>query len=98
MLTEILTRARVMGFLIRSYVDEVLERSKKVGAGPLASAFAEAMWAMGKYSSALNESGRSAHKVKDEAYQSLLFALNFRRSVHSCASSLLKLQVWPSTH
>ncbi|KAG6355835.1 hypothetical protein INS49_015215 [Diaporthe citri] len=85
-------RCPITSFLTRSYVDEVLERSKKVGAGPLASAFAESIWAMGKYVSALNESGRNALKLKHEAYQSLLVALNFRRSVHSCASSLLKLQ------
>lgn len=87
-----------MGFLTRSYVNEVIETSKKVGAGPLASAFAEAISAMGKYASALNESGRNARKMKDEAYQSLLYALNFRRSVNSCASSLLKLQVFPITY
>lgn len=86
-----------MGFLTRSYVDEVLDRSKKVGAGPLASIFAESIWAMGKYASALHESGRSAHKSKTEAQQSLLGVLNFRRSVHGCASSLLKLQVCTTT-
>lgn len=93
MLTAILARTRIMGFLTRSYVTEVLERSKKVGADPLASVFAEAIWAMGRYASALNESGRNAHKLKHEAQQSLLVVLNFRRSVHSCTSSLLKLQV-----
>lgn len=86
-----------MGFLTRSYVDEVLERAKKVGAGPLASIFAESIWAMGKYASALTGSGRIAHKSKLEAQQSLLGVLNFRRSVHSCGSSLLKLQVCAPT-
>lgn len=59
--------------------------------------FAESIWAMGKYASALSESGRNAHKLKLEAQQSLLAVLNFRRSVHGCASSLLKLQVCTAT-
>lgn len=97
MLTEEYTCARIMDFLTRPYVAEVLEKSKKVGADHLESVFAEAIWAMGRYASALNESGRNANKLKHEAQQSLLVVLNFRRSVNSCASSLLKLQVCMNT-
>lgn len=88
-----LTRTRIPNFLTRSYVDEVVDRSKKVGEDPLTSVFADSIWAMGKYASALDESGRTAQKLKHEAKQSLLVVLNFRRSVQNCHSSLLKLQV-----
>lgn len=86
-------RISVASFLTRSYVDEVLEKSKRVGADPSISAFSEAVWALGRYASSLDESGRAARKLRHEAQQSLMMVLEFKRSVQNCSSSLLKLQV-----
>lgn len=78
-------------------MDEVLDRSQKVGADPLASIFSDSILALGRYASTLNEPGKTAHKSKHEAQQSLVKVLDFKRSVQNCSSSLLKLQVRAQT-